>query len=272
MRLSGIPHAAISLLYRPWIHIEGHRRNAPRARQPAEKPGVRPQVPNALRRDLFQPGADQGLLVLVRRGRVVGLVVVIPPRRRALAPAQPGRRCLQAIQQAQQPRPTHLAGRAGRNRSRIGVALLGASVKVNVEEQPGLEARRPGQQARGQIQGQAIYVDPEELAQAHIPARHERQGRQEMLAKLPVGDPGPSLLIRFEGEGVYQHRTPGVKLDVVSAAVFQGHAEIKRTLLNPQRRQRRVLQLTETPLIGIGDEGDLQRSQNAIRQFRARSG
>ena len=47
---------------------------------------------------------------------------------------------------------------------------------------------------------------------------------------------------------------PPLELDVVRARVAQGEAAVQRALLELEREQRRVLELAERPLVGIGDE------------------
>jgi hypothetical protein len=72
-----------------------------------------------------------------------------------------------------------------------------------------------------------------------------------MLAKLSVSDPGPALRIFLERERVNKYGLASSELNVVSAAILEGHPEVERLLLNVKGDQGGVLELAETPLVGI---------------------
>ena len=57
-------------------------------------------------------------------------------------------------------------------------------------------------------------MTPQELLQADVAAAHERQRREEVLAELPVSDPGLSFLVVPEGEGVDEDRSPPLELEL----------------------------------------------------------
>ena len=85
-----------------------------------------------------------------------------------------------------------------------------------------------------------------------------------MLAELPVGDPGLAFRSLFERERVNQDRPALPKLHIVGAAVFERHPVLQRELLDLQSGQRRVLELAETPLVGVGNEGHRLGSDDLI--------
>ena len=89
-----------------------------------------------------------------------------------------------------------------------------------------------------------------------------------MLKKLPVGNPGRTFLVYFKRERINEFRFPVEKLNVVSTGVFQGHAKIKRALLNLQSRERGILQLIETPFIGIRNERNDLGPYDFVRVMR----
>ena len=76
-----------------------------------------------------------------------------------------------------------------------------------------------------------------------------------MLTELSVRDPGLPLTVSLEGEGVDEYGPPLQELDIVSAAVLQGHPEIECGLLDLKRGQGCLLQLAETPFVGVRYEG-----------------
>ena len=96
---------------------------------------------------------------------------------------------------------------------------MGRGVQMDVGRQPEVEAGAPGQQARRQVERDAVDVDAQQLTQAHIHLGHQRQGGQEMLAELAVSHPRLAFFLDLEGQAVDQHRAPVVELDVVGAGI-----------------------------------------------------
>ena len=133
-----------------------------------------------------------------------------------------------------------------------------------MEPEVHVEPRARGQEGSRQVEGDAVEVHPEETPQPGVPMGHQRQGCEKVLAELAVGDPRRSLPVGFEGERVDQDRSTPMILNVVRARVLERHSEPHRGLLHPQRREGRVLELTERPLIGVGDEGDALGSQGEV--------
>ena len=141
-------------------------------------------------------------------------------------------------------------------------------MQMDVQGQAGAEARAARQQARGQVEGHAVDVDAQQLRQAHVDLRHQRQRRQEVLTELAVGGPGPLLDQPLEGQRVDQDRTRPAELDVVGAGILQAQATRQGALLDLERGQRSALELPEAPLVGIGDEGDAFRLKHLEGQSR----
>ena len=83
-----------------------------------------------------------------------------------------------------------------------------------------------------------------ELAQqcreSYVAVGHEREGREKVLAELPVGHPGFTFAVGGEGQGVDEHRPATVELDVVGAGVLQAHLVFEGELLHFERGQRRI--------------------------------
>ena len=138
-----------------------------------------------------------------------------------------------------------------------GMAALGVGVQVEVRQEPEVEPGPPRHEALGQVERDAVGVGAEERREPDVAVRHERQGRQEMLAELAVGDPRRSVLVGLERERVDQDRPGVAELDVVGRGVLERPAGGQRLELDVQGQQRRVLELAERPLEGIRDELDL---------------
>jgi hypothetical protein len=96
---------------------------------------------------------------------------------------------------------------------------------------------------------------------------HEKQRVEKMLAELPVSHPGLQLEF-LEGQRIDKKGPPVYKLDVEGAGVLEGHPKIKGRLLDFEHGQSRLFELSETPLIWIGDEGDDLRLYDFIGQLR----
>ncbi|MFN8619457.1 MAG: hypothetical protein U0869_01760 [Chloroflexota bacterium] len=109
-------------------------------------------------------------------------------------------------------------------------------------------------------------------AQADVADRHQRKGREEVLAELAIGDPGCALDVPLERERVDEHRLRAAELDVVGGRVAQGQPRVKRLELDVERQERRVLELPEAPLVGVADEVELLRPDDPPRGGRVERG
>ena len=78
-----------------------------------------------------------------------------------------------------------------------------------------------------------------------------------MSTELPVGNPGIAFPVLLEGKGIYKYGLSVPELDIIGAGILQGHAVLKRELLNMEGQEGCPLQLTEAPFVRIGDERDI---------------
>ena len=85
-----------------------------------------------------------------------------------------------------------------------------------------------------------------------------------MLAELPVRDPGRTFHIGLEREGIDKYWFAIFKLNVVGRGIFENIAVLQCYSLNAQRKHCCILQLTEAPLIRIGDIRDNFGCNDAI--------
>ena len=87
--------------------------------------------------------------------------------------------------------------------------------------EPEIQASFSGEQFAGQVEWDAIDINAQQLAQAHIAVRHQRKRCEEMLAELAVCSPWFSFLIPLKRERINQDRLSFQELDVVRAAVLK---------------------------------------------------
>ena len=145
---------------------------------------------------------------------------------------------------------------------------LALRVHVDVHGKARLEPGPPGQERAREIQGDAVDVDPQQLAEPDVPVGHERQRCKEVLAELPVCHPGIPFPVTFEREGIDEERSPLVELDVVGTGILEGHPVLQRDPLDIQGDQCSFFELAKRPLVGIRDEGYLFGLDDDVRIFR----
>jgi len=114
-------------------------------------------------------------------------------------------------------------------------------------------------------------MDAQQLGEPHVAVGHQGQRREKVLAELAVAVPRTALLVALERERIDQDRPALEKLDVVGARVLERHVVAQGRLLNSEGGERRVLELAEAPLVGIGEEGDLLGAQRQVGLAGARS-
>ena len=101
--------------------------------------------------------------------------------------------------------------------------------------------------------------------------RAQRERSQEMLAELPVPWPRCSIFPRPEGQCVDEDGSRTDELDVECTGVAQNQIPRERSFLHCERQQGRRLQLSETPFVGIADEGKTFRPDDRRCRRRARN-
>ena len=148
-----------------------------------------------------------------------------------------------------------------------------------MRQEPEVEPRPPRHEALGQVERHAVGIGAEQRREPDVAVGHERQGRQEVLAELAVGDPRNAVLVGLERQRVDHDRPRVAELDVVGRGVLERPAGGQRLELDVERQQRGVLELAERPLEGIRDELDLlgpddrpgvgRRGVGEIRRFVA---
>ena len=139
-------------------------------------------------------------------------------------------------------------------------------VQVQVNSQAESQPRSPGQEPAGQVDGNALDRPPPELPQPEVEQAHECQGREEMLAELPVARPTPD---RDRSRTTRCRSKPAglVELDVERAAILERHPAKQRAALHFEGRERGVAVGAKAPLAGIRDELDPLGPQNLVRQL-----
>ena len=244
------------------VEVERYRVDAVLGGHPAEPADVRAQVPHRARRRALDPRGDDLLLPPAGGLGVVGrLGLVVGPRADGLGRAE----ALDPLAQAVEQSPERLEAEAaagGRRRSfgscrpvgRVAALALRVQEQVQLQRRPRL--RPPRQQRGGEVERHPVDVLAQHESQAHVAVGHQRERRQEVLTELPVGDPRRPLGQAFERQGVDQHGTAAMELDVVRAGVAERHAVVHRRRLEPEREQRGVPELREAPFVGVGDERD----------------
>ena len=106
-------------------------------------------------------------------------------------PSQTPHRPGQVVDQAEQAGPRYApALRSGRAAALLGVLSQRARVGVDVHHQREREPRPERQQSTRHLEGNAVHVHAQQLVEIDVGVGHQRQGRQEVLAELLVGDPG----------------------------------------------------------------------------------
>ena len=252
------------------VDVEREDRTARIGGDAAVAARVGAEVPDRVTLDRRDELRDQPLLggrPSIRIARVVG---VLRPFGAGRLPVELGDRAAQARDQS--PEAGSRDGGPPRRRSPIvGHRMTGLcpGVQVQVCQQPEVEVRAPGQQACREIERDAVRIGPQEAGQADVAARHEGEGREEVLAELAVAHPGHAVLVGLEREQVDQDGASASELDVVRGGIAQGPAGIECLELDVERQQGRVLELTERPLVRVGDELDrLGRSTRVRRSLR----
>ena len=265
-------HRQVILFHRGRVDIAGDGFDAAARKLAAEQPVVGAQVPGAARFNLLREAADQRALGLERFICVISEAVIRAPFGSARLPGERQDGFFQPVEDVQQRRLAQFH-RRGLGGLPVAVLPLRPGVQVQVHRQPA--EPQPGlarQQHAGQIQRNAVQVNAQELGQADIHHRSQRQGRQEVLAELTVGVPGGALLVEVEGERIDEQRFSIDELDIVRAGVFEHHTVFQRGARAGQRQQRGVFELRETPLIRVRNEGHLFRADDPVSQRGVSSG
>src|SRR5262249_6721833 len=154
--------------------------------------------PNRLRAQRFKERAEQLALlvqplpaVVVVRFVVIGPLGVLRrplevPHRAAKVHDQPFKRTLAELSRR---------GRLGLLDRLVGVLHLTARVSVDMKSQPDAELRTPRKQPARQIEWYPVDVNTQQLVQPNVGPAHQRQRREEMLAKLSIRDPRLAFVI-----------------------------------------------------------------------------
>ena len=135
---------------------------------------------------------------------------------------------------------------------------------MNVEQERRPPSGPDGEEGGGQVQGDPVQVDPKQLAEPDVAKAHQGQRGQKMLTILTIGRPGFAVDGLPKRQGIDQDGTSPQELDIVGAGVDEAQAPGEGALLDLQRGQGGVLQLTEAPLVRVGNEGDLLGADDLI--------
>jgi hypothetical protein len=137
-------------------------------------------------------------------------------------------------------------------------------VGVDVRSQPQVPARASGQEPGGEVERDPVDVIAQQEPEADVAPGHQRERGEEVLAELAVGDPRRAWLGFLERERVDEDRPAAAELDVVGGRVAEGEAALSGRDLRVECRQRRVLEHSERPLVGVGDRRDRLRSDDCV--------
>ena len=111
---------------------------------------------------------------------------------------------------------------------------------MNVRQDAWAEPRARRQQPTCQFKRHAVQVGTKELQQPDVDVAHHRERREEELAELPVRDPGPARRQPLERERINPARPSLVIGNVVGGGVLERESMLHRSLLEPEREQRRI--------------------------------
>ena len=84
----------------------------------------------------------------------------------------------------------------------------------------------------------------------------QEQRIQKLLAELSVPRPRLTGLIRGEGPQVDEARRGSEPLDVVRRGILERHPVVESRQRDIELEERRILEHSERPLVGIRDERD----------------
>lgn len=101
-----------------------------------------------------------------------------------------------------------------------GSGMLQVNMQPYTQAQPAFQRQQLGHK----INRYAIYIRAEYFLNIGLQVVLQVQGKQETLAKLPVGDPGLFGIVHIERKGVNKYRPPFIELNIVRRGIFQDHA------------------------------------------------
>ena len=106
------------------------------------------------------------------------------------------------------------------------------------------------------VEGQEINIDLKN-GQKQVTTKEEGASFTEVLTNsgIEVGD----VNIEIKDSTANQYWISFFKLNIVRSCIFKGHSKLQRFLLDLKSMQCGVLELAETPLVRIGDEGNQSR-------------
>ena len=254
---------SIVLLHRDRVHVERDSVNPAIASEAAEGAIIGAQVPDAARTDVIDCRADD--LPLVAKGGigVIRSLVIVSPRGFGRPPRQSHDGAFEAVEDACRRRGTH-----GRRppllhaRATGGHAPFSGGLQMHVRQDAGTKPRARRQQTTCQFKRHAVQLRTEELEQAAVHVAHHRERGQEQLAELSVCDPRLARRQPLERERVNPDRPSSLERNVVGRRVLERESVLHCRLLKAQREKRRVLQLTETPFVKIGNKRHTLRLQD----------
>ncbi len=96
-------------------------------------------------------------------------------------------------------------------------------MQVDVWAETEGQARAARQQASREVERDALEMVTQHATQPDVDPGHQRQRCEEVLAELPVGDPGAIGLGALERERVDEHWPAAQELHVVGRGVSQRH-------------------------------------------------
>lgn len=89
----------------------------------------------------------------------------------------------------------------------------------------------------------------------HVPAAHESQGREEMTAKLAIGDPGLVLSVWLKRKSVDKNWSGADELDIEGAGVFELEIVFEGELMEAESEEGGGFELAKAPFIRVGNKG-----------------
>ncbi len=236
-----------------------------------KRPVLAPRSQTVAGRTRVEKVAHEIQLLLGGLVGVVGLGVVVGPLGSVGNPVQRLNRGPQTIEQTQQ-RPPREPTRLSDHVCFLTIRLLCPGVPVEVDQQPGIEFGPPRQEPAGQVEREAVEVEPKQRHNPGVDVAHQGERREEVLAELAVGHPGLAFLVDLEGKRVDQDGLSRDELDVEGAGVLEREAGGDGPLLDVQGPERGGLELAKAPLVGIRDERDGIRLENPMTDRRVKCG
>ena len=236
----------------PGVHIRCENRFEMTAQHPAEHAGIGPEVNGQLTAVLRRHPLDNAAFFLCARRSIIGIGIILAPFRILFGRTEPRNAALKGIRKIKKlPAPHGRASDLCSGLASVFILFLHTCMEIKMQVKPRRQTGMPGQKPAGEIKGHAVDPLAGKKTAAPVGFCDQGQRRHKMPAKLPVGLPGAFAVMLLEREQINKYRTGTDKLHIICCGVLEDEPLFQRAFLQLQRQQRSLLQLAETPFIGV---------------------